>query len=60
MYHFSGTKITNRLDKPEWFYTQILTWAKDNHIFIGTNFQNSALLAGRANLNVRVSFIFND
>lgn len=57
MYHFSGAKQTNRLDKPEWFYTQILSWAKDTHIFVGTNLQQAAILAGHDTLNVRVNIL---
>lgn len=54
-YHFSGVRQTNRLDKPEWYLTQILTWAKDNHIFVGQNIQPGALKAGLSEHNVRVS-----
>ncbi|CAG0912671.1 unnamed protein product [Notodromas monacha] len=28
-FHFTGTKETNNREKPEWFLTQILKWAKD-------------------------------
>lgn len=52
-YHFSGAKQTNRLDKPEWFYTQILTWAKDNGAFVEETFQLAARRAGSKE-NVRV------
>lgn len=56
-YHFSGVRQTNRLDKPEWYLTQILTWAKDNHIFVGQNIQPAALKAGLAEHNVRLEFV---
>lgn len=53
-YHFTGQRQTNRLDKPEWYFTQILNWAKDNHIFVGKHFQSAALKTGLTELNVRV------
>lgn len=49
-----GTRQTNRLDKPEWFFTQILSWAKDNHIFVGEIFQSAANRACVSD-NIRVS-----
>ncbi|XP_055703383.1 RINT1-like protein [Phlebotomus papatasi] len=56
-FHFTGNKQTNRLDKPEWYFTQIINWAKDNHIFVGENFQVSASRAGLADFNVRLEFV---
>ncbi|XP_055611067.1 RINT1-like protein [Uranotaenia lowii] len=56
-FHFAGGKQTNRLDKPEWYFTQILSWARENHIFVGQNFQSAALKAGVQNHNVRLEFI---
>ncbi|OON19577.1 RINT-1 / TIP-1 family protein, partial [Opisthorchis viverrini] len=29
-YHFTGSRKTNRLDKPEWYMTQILQWIRHN------------------------------
>lgn len=34
MYHFSGSRQTNRADKPEWMLTQVLTWIRDHEAFI--------------------------
>ncbi|XP_039289742.1 RAD50-interacting protein 1 [Nilaparvata lugens] len=34
VYHFCGSKQTNRLDKPEWFFTQVLTWIRDHEQFV--------------------------
>ncbi|XP_062549793.1 RINT1-like protein [Armigeres subalbatus] len=56
-FHFFGNKQTNRLDKPEWYFTQILAWAKENHVFVGQNFQTPAIKAGVDNHNVRLEFI---
>lgn len=53
-YHFMGTRQTNRTDKPEWYFTQILSWAKDNHIFVGEIFQTAANRACVSD-NIRVN-----
>lgn len=34
LFHFRGTKETNRSDKPEWMFSQILAWIKDYEIFL--------------------------
>nr|CAD7409598.1 unnamed protein product [Timema poppensis] len=34
LFHFYGTKQTNRPDKPEWFFTQVLTWIRDHEKFV--------------------------
>ncbi|XP_034104363.1 RINT1-like protein [Drosophila albomicans] len=57
MFHFTGTRQTNRLDKPEWFYTQILNWGKESHFFVGNTFQPSAMKAGKLDYNLRLEFV---
>uniref|UniRef100_A0A1A9W381 RINT1-like protein n=1 Tax=Glossina brevipalpis TaxID=37001 RepID=A0A1A9W381_9MUSC len=57
LYHFTGVKQTNRLDKPEWFYTQILNWGKETHLFVGQTFQPSAVKAGKIDFNIRLEFL---
>lgn len=59
MFHFTGTRQTNRLDKPEWFYTQILNWGKQTHFFVGKTFQPAAMKAGKLDYNLRVNRIDN-
>ena len=34
LFHFYGAKKTNRPDKPEWFFTQTLTWIRDHEKFV--------------------------
>lgn len=34
IYHFYGTRQTNRIDKPEWYFTQILSWIRDHCKFV--------------------------
>lgn len=58
-YHFTGNRQTNRLDKPEWFFTQILSWAKDNHLFVGTYIQKAFSLANNGETNIRVNTIYD-
>lgn len=36
LYHFYGNRKTNRIDRPEWYFTQILTWIRDHQDYIGT------------------------
>lgn len=55
-YHFMGTRQTNRPDKPEYFFTQILNWAKDNHHFIGEVLQTPAKRACASD-NIRLEFV---
>ncbi|XP_023161014.1 RINT1-like protein [Drosophila hydei] len=57
MFHFTGTRQTNRLDKPEWFYTQILNWGKQTHFFVGKTFQPAAMKAGKLDYNLRLEFM---
>ncbi|KAL3270463.1 hypothetical protein HHI36_021010 [Cryptolaemus montrouzieri] len=39
IYHFYSSQQTNRNDKPEWYFTQILTWIRDHGEFIQKNIQ---------------------
>lgn len=56
-YHFMNVaRATNRVDKPEYFFTQILNWAKDNHHVVSEIFQASATRACVTD-NVRLEFI---
>ncbi|CAG9801047.1 unnamed protein product [Chironomus riparius] len=55
-YHFMSNRQTNRPDKPEYFFTQILNWAKDNHHFVGEIFQAPATRACATD-NVRLEFV---
>ncbi|XP_025836467.1 RINT1-like protein [Agrilus planipennis] len=34
LYHFYGPRKTNRVDKPEWYFTQILAWIRDHSEFV--------------------------
>ena len=38
LYHFTGKKESNCLDKPEWCFEQVLKWIEINLKFIETNF----------------------
>lgn len=55
-YHFMGSRQTNRPDKPEYFFTQILNWTKDNHHFVSEIFQPAAKRACASD-NIRLEFV---
>lgn len=55
-YHFMGARATNRPDKPEYFFTQILNWAKDNHHFVNEIFQAPATRTCASD-NIRLEFV---
>lgn len=38
-FHFTGSRQTARIDRPEWFLTQTLTWIKDHQGFVKNNVQ---------------------
>ena len=56
IHHFTGTKQTNRRDKPEWFFTQVLTWIKDHSEWVEKMVQPIANTAGFDKINVKVEF----
>jgi RAD50-interacting protein 1 len=55
-YHFMGNRQTNRPDKPEYYFTQILNWARDNHHFVSEVFQAPATRACASD-NIRLEFV---
>lgn len=55
-YHFMSNRPTNRPDKPEYFFTQVLNWAKENHHFVSEIFQPPATRAC-INENIRLEFV---
>ncbi|XP_041364407.1 RAD50-interacting protein 1-like [Gigantopelta aegis] len=57
IYHFYGKKQTNSLDKPEWYFTQILSWIRDHSDFLQNNIQPLLTEFGKPTLNARVEFI---
>ncbi|KAI0223719.1 RAD50-interacting protein 1 [Lamellibrachia satsuma] len=38
-YHFYGNRQTNNMEKPEWYFTQILSWMKDHQEFLRSKIQ---------------------
>ena len=57
IYHFTGSKQTNRRDKPEWFFTQILTWIKHHARWIEKNVQPVADAAGFIQIDAKTEFM---
>ncbi|CAL8089517.1 unnamed protein product [Calicophoron daubneyi] len=55
-YHFWGNKKTNRVDKPEWFMTQVLQWIRDND-YVLTIVDRDFLSKDGTTYNLRVEFM---
>lgn len=54
-YHFVSKRPTNRLEKPEWYFIQILKWCKSVHTFVEKTFQSAVVKAGKLDFNIGVS-----
>lgn len=57
IYHFYGARQTNRIDKPEWYLTQILTWIRDHKDFIEKHIQPVADKLGLLHIDIKLEFI---
>ncbi|XP_046389065.1 RAD50-interacting protein 1 [Ischnura elegans] len=55
-YHFRGPRKTNRLDRPEWYLTQILTWIRDHSHFL-TQWLQPALDQMEEDIDANVEFM---
>lgn len=55
-YHFYGTRETNRIDKPEWYMTQVLQWIRVNDYFVTVAGRDFLSRDGKYS-NLRVEFI---
>ncbi|XP_078610653.1 RAD50-interacting protein 1-like isoform X1 [Branchiostoma floridae x Branchiostoma japonicum] len=55
-FHFTGSKQTNALDKPEWYLTQILGWIRDHADFLDHNIQPLLNRAGHPHVEAKVEF----
>lgn len=38
-YHFSGNKVTNSRENPEWYFTQVLKWISAHESFLNIRIQ---------------------
>ncbi|KAL1916497.1 uncharacterized protein VTP21DRAFT_5688 [Calcarisporiella thermophila] len=56
-YHFDGKRPTNRIDKPEWFFSYILTSIRDHNIFLSTKIQDIVDEAGYGVYDTRNDFV---
>ncbi|KAL7294373.1 hypothetical protein TKK_0012380 [Trichogramma kaykai] len=56
-YHFQCTKQTNRRDKPEWYFTQLLSWLRDHIDWIEKMVQPVANGTNLKKTDVKVEFI---
>ncbi|XP_020708238.2 RAD50-interacting protein 1 isoform X2 [Athalia rosae] len=57
IYHFTGSKQTNRPDKPEWYFTQVLTWIRDHAEWVRNNVQPIADSLGLCHFHAKVEFM---
>ncbi|CAH1179774.1 unnamed protein product [Phaedon cochleariae] len=57
IYHFYGSRQTNRIDKPEWYFTQILTWVRDHKDFINKYIQPVIEKLGLHHIDAKLEFI---
>ncbi|XP_012558098.2 RAD50-interacting protein 1 isoform X1 [Hydra vulgaris] len=53
-YHFYGNRHTNNLDKPEWYYTQVLNWIHDHASFL--DFIQSILTENKSSCIIKKEF----
>ncbi|XP_032519394.2 RAD50-interacting protein 1 isoform X1 [Danaus plexippus] len=51
IFHFTGSRQTARIDRPEWFLTQTLTWIKDHQDFVKNHVQPIAEKLNMKNVN---------
>lgn len=58
IYHFYGARQTNRIDKPEWYFTQILSWIRDHQKFCVTHIQSICDKLGFVHVDVKVVYLF--
>ncbi|KFM77078.1 RAD50-interacting protein 1, partial [Stegodyphus mimosarum] len=57
VFHFMSKKPTNRLDKPEWYLTQILTWISDHTCFMEKSVQSILDKEGLSKINARIQLM---
>ncbi|KAA3680126.1 RAD50-interacting protein 1 [Paragonimus westermani] len=55
-YHFTGTRKTNRVDKPEWYMTQILQWIREND-YVLTMVDRDFVREGYTRQKLRIEFM---
>lgn len=58
IYHFYGTRQTNRVDKPEWYFTQILSWIRDHIRFVDQWIQPVVDRLGLVYINAKVIYFY--
>lgn len=54
-YHFDGKRQTNRLDKPEWYFTHVLNLMHEHKPFMTTHIQPLLEKGGYGDVNASVS-----
>ncbi|XP_017786912.1 PREDICTED: RAD50-interacting protein 1 isoform X2 [Nicrophorus vespilloides] len=57
IYHFYGGRQTNRVDKPEWYFTQILSWTRDHIDFVSKWIQPVIDKLGLHHIDAKLEFM---
>lgn len=56
-YHFSGNKVTNSRENPEWYFTQVLKWISAHESFLNSRIQQVLNRYGYQNTSAKVEFM---
>ncbi|KAK3090237.1 hypothetical protein FSP39_010285 [Pinctada imbricata] len=56
-YHFYGNKQTNSLGKPEWYFSQVLSWIRDHSTFLDERIQPLLRKAGQEFVDAKIEFM---
>eukprot|EP01135_Chromosphaera_perkinsii_P005367 Nk52_evm48s343 gene=Nk52_evmTU48s343 len=56
-FHFSGARKTNRKDKPEWFFTHMLSYIRDHETFIQETVQSAVNRVGLVGYDCKAEFM---
>lgn len=57
LFHFYGSRKTNRNDKPEWYFTKILSWIRDHTHFVENWIQPTIDKMGLYYIEVKVELM---
>ncbi|OWF50906.1 RAD50-interacting protein 1-like [Mizuhopecten yessoensis] len=56
-FHFYGSRQTNSIDKPEWYFAQVLGWIRDHTHFLDQRVQPILSKTGHETVSAKVEFM---
>lgn len=56
-FHFYGNRQTNSIDKPEWYFAQVLGWIRDHTHFLDQRVQPILSKTGHESISAKVEFM---